>query len=159
TSVPNNSFTGIAALSPDDTTNKETPVLCTTSTGTDPAGNPTYPRRCFATLNFPRFALSDGKRLFVADAGNDRVLVWNSIPTHNGQPADVVLGQPDQYSDVVTSTNDLFTPNLAQSAADVTPTPISLAWDGVNLYVTDPSNYRILVFTPAQPDIQPNGVV
>ncbi len=159
TSIANNAFTGIPATSSTDTTNKETAVQCTTSTGTDPAGNPTYPERCAATMNFPRFALSDGTRLFVADAGNDRVLVWNSIPTQNGQPADTVLGEPDPYSDVVTSNNSLFSPNLTQSSSDTTPTPTSLAWDGTNLYVADPSNYRVLVFTPAEADIQPNGVV
>jgi hypothetical protein len=159
TAIVNNSFTGIQATSSTDTTNKQTPVQCTTSNGTDQAGNPTYPDRCAATMNFPRFAISDGTHLFVADAGNDRVLVWNSIPTQNGQSADVVLGEPDQYSDVVTSNNGLFTPNLTQSAADVTATPTSLAWDGTNLYVADPSNYRVLVFTPAVPSVQPNGVV
>lgn len=39
-------------------------------------------------------AIADG-RLFVADTGNRRVLVWNSLPEGNGQPADLVLGQPD----------------------------------------------------------------
>ncbi|MCH4560569.1 MULTISPECIES: NHL repeat-containing protein [Mesorhizobium] len=38
--------------------------------------------------------IADG-RLFVADTGNRRVLVWNSIPQRNGQPADLVLGQAD----------------------------------------------------------------
>ncbi|HWZ31888.1 MAG TPA: hypothetical protein VNX18_11165 [Bryobacteraceae bacterium] len=159
TSVPNDSFTGTPATSSTDTTNKETAVLCTTSSGNDAAGNPFYPTRCGATMNFPRFALSDGTRLFVADSGNNRVLVWNSFPTQNGQSADAVLGQPDQYSDNVTSTTGLFTPNLSQSASDVTPVPGSLAWDGTNLYVTDPSNYRVLVFTPGVPDLQPNSVV
>jgi hypothetical protein len=32
-------------------------------------------------------------RLFVADTGNRRVLVWDSIPTRDGAPADLVLGQ------------------------------------------------------------------
>jgi hypothetical protein len=35
----------------------------------------------------------DGKKLLVADALNNRVLIWNNIPTTNGQPADVVIGQ------------------------------------------------------------------
>jgi WD40 repeat protein len=38
---------------------------------------------------------SDGVRLFVTDLGYNRVLIWNSIPTQNNQPADVVVGQPD----------------------------------------------------------------
>jgi hypothetical protein len=39
-------------------------------------------------------AIHDG-RLFVADTGNRRVLVWYRIPTTNGAPADLVLGQRD----------------------------------------------------------------
>jgi len=38
--------------------------------------------------------IADGK-LFVADTGNRRVLVWDKIPTANGMPADVVMGQHD----------------------------------------------------------------
>lgn len=36
--------------------------------------------------------IADGK-LYVADTGNRRILVWNSIPDRCGQPADLVLGQ------------------------------------------------------------------
>lgn len=46
-------------------------------------------------LNWPLGVYSDEKRLFVADADNERVLIWNSIPTQNGVSADIVLGQPD----------------------------------------------------------------
>ncbi len=130
------------------------------SVGTDAAGNPIYPATCVNTLSFPRFALSDGTRLYIADGGNDRVLVFNHIPTVNGAPADVVLGQPDQYADVlVTSQNDTFDPNLAQSASYATPSPTGLAWDGNNLYVTDSLNYRVLVFTPESATVPVNGVV
>ena len=31
----------------------------------------------------------------VADTDNNRVLIWSTIPTSNGVPADVVVGQPD----------------------------------------------------------------
>jgi len=48
-----------------------------------------------ATLNWCYgVAIADGK-LIVADTGNRRVLVWNEIPTANGIPADLVLGQRD----------------------------------------------------------------
>ena len=35
----------------------------------------------------------DGQHLWVADSGNRRVLMWKGLPEHNGQPADLVLGQ------------------------------------------------------------------
>jgi len=132
--------------------------LCA-SNGTDTNGNPTYPAICGKTMDFPRFALSDGTRLYVADAGNDRVLVWNTIPTRNAQEPDIILGEPDEFTDQVTSNTSLFSPDLAASGSNVTPTPTALAWDGTNLYVTDPTDFRILVFTPEQPTVQQNGVV
>lgn len=133
--------------------------LCV-AVGADSSGNPIYPAMCNRTLSFPRFTVSDGKHLFIADGGNDRVLIFNTIPTTNAPSADVILGQPDQYNDIlVTSTNDTFDPNLFQSASNVTPSPTGLAWDGTNLYVTDSLNYRILVFTPGNSDVPANGVV
>ena len=127
--------------------------LCA-SNGTDATtGNPTYPARCAATLSFPRYALSDGTRLFIADGGNDRVLVFNTVPTQNGARADAILGAPDEFTSAPSNAT------LAQSAADITPTPTSLAWDGQNLYVADATDYRIMVFTPERPDIPLNSVV
>jgi hypothetical protein len=132
-------------------------VLCE-SNGTDADGNKTYPARCNRTMDFPRFALSDGTRLFVADGGNDRVLVWNTIPTVNGQGADKVIGQPDFVSNVVTDQEDFFTPNLLRGAPNTTRTPTALAWDGQNLYVATPYDRRIMVFTAARTDVPQNGV-
>lgn len=46
-----------------------------------------------ANLNWPgNVAITpDGQRIAVTDTNNDRVLLWNSFPTKNGAPADVVL--------------------------------------------------------------------
>ena len=107
--------------------------------GFDSDSKAIFPFACAATLSFPRFALSDGKRLFIADGGNDRVLVYNSIPTQSGQAADEVLGQ---LSDNIAQDSG----ELRISSADSMRTPSSLAWDGTNLYVTDPFNRRVLVF-------------
>ncbi len=132
--------------------------LCPPAT-VDANGNPTYyPDRCGKTLNYPSYALSDGTRLYVADQGNDRILIFNQIPAQNAPEADIVLGQPDEYASVVTSTTDLFHPLLLQAGAAIDPSPTSLAWDGENLYVADPSNRRILVYTPASPNVPNDGV-
>ena len=37
----------------------------------------------------------EGTQLYVADTQNHRVLIWNSLPTSNNQPADLVLGEPN----------------------------------------------------------------
>jgi hypothetical protein len=117
-------------------------LLCE-STGNDADGKPVYPARCAGTLDFPRFALSDGKRLFIADGGNNRVLVYSSIPTQNGQPADIILGQPN-------ATDSVDSTDLLISSSDSLRTPMSLAWDGTNLYVSDTFNRRVMVFTPGE---------
>ena len=41
----------------------------------------------------------DDDHFIVCDSGNHRVMIWNGIPTENGQPADMVLGQADFYSE------------------------------------------------------------
>ena len=48
-----------------------------------------------ATLFWPYCVSWDGARLWVADTGNRRVLMWNGLPRQHGAPADLVLGQPD----------------------------------------------------------------
>ena len=139
--------------------NNNVSALCPTS-GTDSNGNPIYPARCWATLNFPRFALSDGTRLYIADTGNDRVLVFNNIPTQNGQNANIVLGQQDQYADLATDSTDTFRPdnNQLHASTNTLRSPLAVAWDGTNLYVTDPFDLRVLVFSPGENWIQSNGV-
>lgn len=51
-------------------------------------------------LRWPQGVSTDGNRLAVADAYNDRILIWNTFPVQNGQPADLVIGQPDFTSDI-----------------------------------------------------------
>lgn len=123
-------------------------------TGQDDQGNDLFPPRCAATLDLPRFALSDGQKLFICDGGNDRVLVFDDVPTQNGARADAVIGQ---IADTVDLTSDSAFPNDI-AAAGTLRTPTSLAWDGLNLYVADPFNRRVLVFTMAEPRIANTGV-
>ncbi|TIC82981.1 hypothetical protein E8D37_07805 [Nocardioides sp. GY 10127] len=47
----------------------------------------------------PRAVWTDGTRVVAADTGNHRVLVWHTMPTADGTPADVVLGQPDEHTE------------------------------------------------------------
>jgi uncharacterized protein (TIGR03437 family) len=127
----------------------ETAVMCTVSNGIDSNNNPTYPALCAYTLSFPRFAISDGTNLYVADGGNDRVLIYNPIPTTNAAAAQIVLGQTDFITDAPTD------------GADTMDAPSGLAWDAVNknLYVADTYNQRVLVYTMAEQDVPYNGVL
>lgn len=126
----------------------DTTHICA-SNGTDSTGAPIYPGRCGKTMSFPRFALSDGNRLFIADGGNDRVLIYRTIPTANTAAADIVLGQPDEFT-----LDTFFNPD----GSNAFQTPTALAWDGTNLYVSDTFNRRVVVFSPGNPVIPLSGV-
>jgi len=56
-------------------------------------------------LNWPVGVTTDGKHVLVADTYNDRILIWNSFPTKNGQPADLVLASssalPGQRGNII----------------------------------------------------------
>jgi hypothetical protein len=87
-------------------------------------------------LDEPEGLWSDGTKLAVADFMNNRVLIWNTIPTSNGAAADVVVGQADFMS------NDNPEPPTAQSLTQ----PGAVASDGTRLFVEDSRNNRILVY-------------
>lgn len=126
------------------------PRLCE-SEAVDDDENLLYPPRCAATMSLPRYVVSDGQRMFVADGGNDRVLVFDNIPVNNAARADVVLGQPDEFRNIVSDDTPIFGEDVntqLRSAVDIIRTPLSLATDGFNLYVADAFNRRVLVYSP-----------
>jgi uncharacterized protein (TIGR03437 family) len=99
-----------------------------------------------AQMSLPRCAVSDGTRLFVADAGNNRILVFNQIPTTNGAAADVVLGQRDFITDVEPDASD---PQRLTSMILGTPMAVAVANSG--LFVADSDYRRVLQFMPGVP--------
>ncbi|HYH95297.1 hypothetical protein [Hyalangium sp.] len=94
-----------------------------------------------ARLSSPSGVTSTGQQLFVADIENSRVLVWNELPTANGQAANLVLGQPD-----FTSRNRGDpTPGTRPSARSLYQ-PSGVLLTAPFLVVTDSGNNRVLVF-------------
>jgi hypothetical protein len=94
---------------------------------------------------------SDGK-LVVSDRVYNRVLIWNSFPTTDNQPADVVLGQPDFVSsglrDGAPSASKFMGPNCAKIL-------------NRKLYVCDSEANRILYWNevPTANDTPADGVI
>ncbi|MFN7918850.1 MAG: hypothetical protein U0Q16_02065 [Bryobacteraceae bacterium] len=156
-SIPttNNADASVVVGQPDFTEvlNNNSTKLCP-ATGKDADGKDTFPTLCETTLEYPRFALSDGKYLFISDGGNDRVLVFNSVPTTNGAKADAVIGQIGERVNLISDSAD---PRGVASSGAVR-TPQGLAWDGRNLYVADPFNRRVMVFTIGERKIPNTGV-
>ena len=91
-----------------------------------------------ATLFWPYGVHWDGARLWVADTGNRRVLMWNGLPECNGQSADLVLGQRDF------STRDENAG--AEPSASSMRWPHAIALWGGRLCVADAGNNRIMVW-------------
>lgn len=86
------------------------------------------------TINDPWYVDTCGSKLVVADSANNRVLIWNTLPTANQTAADVVVGQPNMTSNASSTT---------QSTYDY---PESVACSGNRLAVADYSNNRTLVY-------------
>lgn len=88
------------------------------------------------SLNDPAGVWTDGNRVAVADFGNNRVLIWDSWPTTNGQPADLVLGQSSMSGDGAT------VPPTANSIS----TPMDVHFDGQRFWVVSFGDHRVMVW-------------
>ncbi|HSG06671.1 MAG TPA: hypothetical protein VLB09_09785, partial [Nitrospiria bacterium] len=94
-----------------------------------------------STLQFPRgIAVDTGGNLYVADSGNNRVLIYDN-PFLNDTAADQVIGQGGNFTTIggcepgVTSNQTLCEPKgLALDASN-------------NLFVADTTNHRVLFYT------------
>ncbi len=100
-----------------------------------------------ATLSGPAGVALVGGRLFVADTENHRVLVWNSLPSRDGAPADVVLGQADFAGRRPNrGRGDGNGDGYSDAGADGFFYPTGIASDGTHLFVADRMNNRVLVW-------------
>ncbi len=85
---------------------------------------------CF---NHPMDIASDGRHLLLADTRNNRILIWNHLPTRN-EPPDIVLGQPN------------FEANAPGTSRNRLRWPVSVATDGKHIIVADTYNNRVLIW-------------
>ena len=86
-------------------------------------------------FNRPSGLTTGGTRLVMTDVFNNRVLIWNTAPTHSSQAPDLVLGQPN------------FTTNEPGTGRHQLNWPMSASTDGTRLVVTDTNNNRVLIWT------------
>lgn len=98
-------------------------------------------------FNHPSGIATDGSRLLLADRNNNRLLIWNRLPTAN-TPPDLVLGQPD------------FTQNNPGTGLNQFNWPSSVSVADGKIVVADTENDRILIWTsfPTQ-NAQPADLV
>ena len=100
----------------------------------DEKGNPNIVSA--STLNNPQGVFRDGNKVYVADTGNNRILIWNTFPQSSGVPADVVVGQ------------SAFDTKLSGTSPTAMKGPRKALVAGGNLFVADTGNARVLVFSP-----------
>ncbi|PTU31515.1 hypothetical protein CJD38_09290 [Stenotrophobium rhamnosiphilum] len=82
-----------------------------------------------SSLNQPSKVSIDAGRLLVVDSGNDRVLVWNTLPATNAAPSFTIgngAGKP--------------------AAADTLFGPLGATFAGTKLVVADTGNNRVLIY-------------
>lgn len=89
------------------------------------------------TLRDPEWIATDGTRLVIADTGNHRVLIYNTIPAANDTAADTVLGQANGTT---------VTANSGGLSGATMDTPTAIAISGTQLFVCDRDNHRVLIF-------------
>ncbi len=83
-------------------------------------------------------------KLIMADYDYNRVLIWNTIPSTNTMPADVVLGQQDFTH---CAANDADNDGVTDSPGAQTLYSPSAVWsDGSRLVVLDVGNNRALIW-------------
>lgn len=94
-------------------------------------------------MRWPHGIAAVANRLFVADAGSSRVMIWNTRPDRNGAPCDFVLGQ----ADFTGGDHNRMTYHPTASALNM---PYGIAVQAGNLLVADTANSRLLGFDAAR---------
>jgi len=93
------------------------------------------------TLYYPSGVWTDGKKLIVADAWNHRVLIWHTLPDHDQQLSDIVLGQEDFES----GEPNIYGVGKPCSAKSLY-WPYGVWSDGTRLWIADTGNRRVLFY-------------
>jgi len=107
-------------------------TTCTTNTGGISA----------SSLNYPGDVWTDGTKLIVADSGNNRVLVWNTFPTSNNAPADLVIGQT---SFSASSANQGGAPSASTIWSSSSYWSSVTSYSG-QIFISDYNNNRVLIY-------------
>ncbi|MEZ0312170.1 MAG: hypothetical protein ACAI38_10370 [Myxococcota bacterium] len=89
-------------------------------------------------MNGPRGVALVGSALFVADTAQNRVMVWNNVPTVNGVAASFALGQPNLTSGAANAGTSVNANGMF--------VPAAVASDGTRLFIADSGNNRVLVW-------------
>ncbi len=92
-------------------------------------------------LNWPVSVAAAKEKLVVADTYNDRILIWNSFPTRNGQPADIeIKGTGAGAGEIGTGTPDI------EASKRRAGWPWAVWTDGEKLVMTSTASSSVLIW-------------
>jgi hypothetical protein len=119
-------------------TNEQNASLIFGQPSTETSGTANYGGLSASSLMNPGGVLISGmdadKKVYICDKGNNRILIYNTMPASNNAAADVVLGQPN------------FTTNSEGTTSSKLYRPSNCITIGDRLFVADALNHRILVW-------------
>jgi predicted outer membrane repeat protein len=96
-------------------------------------------------MSQPTYVAFVNGKLIVTELANNRVLIWNSIPTTNTKPADLVLGQAD-FTHCASNDDDGDGTSDATPSARTFNQAIGVWSDGTKLAVVDRAANRVLIW-------------
>ena len=101
----------------------------------------------------PRGVFLNDDWLVVADSGNHRILLWKNLPTHDGEDADIVLCQPDFFTEGPRASG--------RGAANGLHLPTGVLIHDGRLIVGDSWHHRLLVWNtvPTASDTPPDYAI
>jgi hypothetical protein len=108
------------------------------------------------TLNNPIGIVVKNGKLYVADAGNNRVLVYNTLPTSNGVAANEVIGQPN-FSSTASGTSATTMAGIQQIAVDGNYLAVA-EWSNARISFWPLTNPTSASFVWGQPNATSNTV-
>ena len=99
--------------------------------GVDSSGSTTQ-----NTLKFPAASIEINQKVYVTDADNHRLMIWNNPPTTSNETADLQVGQKDFVSS---------TPHYVAASTNVFRMPFASFYNN-NLIISDSGNSRLLKY-------------
>jgi DNA-binding beta-propeller fold protein YncE len=112
--------------------------------------SPTFPMN--ECLTRPTSVMVSGSSLYISDSGNNRIVVWNHLPTWGCDP-NVIATQttpadctPDYQIGKKSLDDDTTTYSLAANGDDTfnNPTGVAISNDGNDIYIADTGNNRVV---------------
>jgi hypothetical protein len=117
-------------------------VLGQSGFGTAAPGTSATSSTAYGLASPSKVSVSDDGRLVVTDTGNNRVLIWNTLPTSASTAPDVIIGQ----TDISSNQSNM---GLSAPTASTLSNPTGAMLNNNKLVIVDQNNNRVLIWNAA----------